>query len=64
MRSKKTFLNLIVNILSVPVTALLGLWLTRLTIIYYGSDINGLNALITQIIAIILILEGWYRCGD
>ncbi|MEK5184018.1 hypothetical protein [Solibacillus sp. FSL W7-1324] len=57
MRSKKTFLNLIVNILSVPVTALLGLWLTRLTIIYYGSDINGLNALITQIIAIILILE-------
>lgn len=57
MRSKKTILNLIVNILSVPVTAVLGLWLTRLTIVHYGSDINGLNAVITQIIAVILILE-------
>lgn len=57
MRTKKTIINLIVNVLSVPITALLGLWMTQLVLLNYGSDINGLNALITQIIAVILVLE-------
>ncbi|WP_342473074.1 hypothetical protein MHH70_08530 [Metasolibacillus sp. FSL H7-0170] len=57
MRSKKTAINFIVNAASLPITALLGLWLTQLTITEYGSDINGLNVVITQIITVMLLLE-------
>lgn len=58
MKTQKSMLNFLVNALSLPITAILGIILTKMTIQYYGSDINGLNVVITQIITVILVLEG------
>lgn len=58
MKTQKSMLNFLVNSLSLPITAILGIILTQMTIQSYGSDINGLNVVITQIITVILVLEG------
>jgi hypothetical protein len=60
MKSKtgKTLHTAITAILNTIVTGILSLYVTRLILINFGSDFNGLNATSNQLISILLIIEG------
>lgn len=57
MRSNSAFKNFIWDIIFYAVTIILGFFAPRLIIHYYGDEVNGLSATITQILNIMLLLQ-------
>lgn len=57
MRSSSAIKNFIWDILFYAVTIILGFFAPRMILLYYGSEVNGLSATITQILNIMLLLQ-------
>lgn len=58
MRTKSSFLNFIVKLLSSIVLGILGIVLNNLVLINFGSDVNGLWGTIAQMLNLLTIFEG------
>lgn len=63
-RTKYSALNAMSALILTLVNGSLGIVVTRLIIIYYGSDFNGLNSTVNQIINVLLILEGGFSLAS
>lgn len=63
-RTKISVLNAISALLLTLINGLLGIVVTRLIISHYGSDFNGLNSTVNQIINVLLILEGGFTLAS
>lgn len=63
-RTRNSLLNALSAILLTVVNGLLGIVVTRLVINKFGSDFNGLNSTINQIINVLLILEGGFTLAS
>ena len=63
-RSKKSMLNAIFALLQMAVTSIFGLVLSRDIMSYYGSDYNGINSIVTQIVNVIMVLEGGFTLAS
>lgn len=59
-RSKRSFFNAIAAMSQTIVNGLLGLIVTRLILVMYGSDFNGLNSAAAQVVNMLLVLEGGF----
>lgn len=57
-RTKKSLYSALTGFLLTVVNGVLGLLITRMIIINYGSDFNGLNSVANQIVNLLLIIEG------
>ncbi len=57
MRSNSAIKNFIWDIIFYAVTIVLGFFAPRMILLYYGSEVNGLSATITQILSIMLLLQ-------
>ena len=57
-RTKKSLYSALTGILLTMVNGVLGLLITRMIILNYGSDFNGLNSVANQIVNLLLIIEG------
>ena len=61
---KKSFLNALCAIGLTLVNGLLGIIVTRMVIVRFGSDFNGLNSTANQIVNVLLILEGGFSLAS
>lgn len=57
-RTKKSLYSALTGVLLTLVNGVLGLLITRMIILNYGSDFNGLNSVANQIVNLLLIIEG------
>ncbi|TWD97410.1 O-antigen/teichoic acid export membrane protein [Neobacillus bataviensis] len=57
MKAKRSFLNLLVGLGSQIITIVLGIFIPRLILVHFGSEVNGLLTSITQIIVYFTLLE-------
>lgn len=60
MRTKKTFLNALFSAISTLISSVLALVATRLVLVQFGSDYNGINSTITQFMSMLMILESGF----
>lgn len=58
MRTKKAIINIIANILVQFTSIIVGLLVPKMLIENYGSSVNGLIQMMTQIISYFGIIEG------
>jgi len=63
-RSKKSMLNAIFALLQMAVTSIFGLVLSRGIMSHYGSDYNGINSIVTQVVNAIMVLEGGFTLAS
>lgn len=63
-RSKKSILNAIFALLQMVVTSIFGLILSRSIMNHYGSDYNGINSIVTQVVNAIMVLEGGFTLAS
>lgn len=63
-RSKKSMLNAIFALLQMAVTSIFGLILSRSIMSHYGSDYNGINSIVTQVVNAIMVLEGGFTLAS
>ena len=63
-KSKNSILNAISSILYTGINGLLTLIVTRLIIVYYGSDYNGLTTTANQLVSILLVLESGFTIAS
>lgn len=63
-RSKLSLWNAITALLLTVVNCLLGIVVTQQVIIRYGSDFNGLNSTVNQIVNVLLVLEGGFTLAS
>ncbi|MCI8287950.1 MAG: hypothetical protein HFH89_09910 [Lachnospiraceae bacterium] len=63
-RTRNSFLNALSAILLTLINGLLGIIVTRLVINKFGSDFNGLNSTVNQIVNVLLILEGGFTLAS
>ncbi|MGI6665404.1 MAG: hypothetical protein ACOX3W_08390 [Christensenellaceae bacterium] len=59
-RSKKSILNAVAAMLFTLMNGLFSIIVTRLVIVTFGSDFNGLNSTASQLVNIILLIEGGF----
>ncbi|MEK5435778.1 MULTISPECIES: hypothetical protein [Paenibacillus] len=59
-KSKTTMLNAISALMLTMINGVLGLVVTRLVLSTFGSEFNGLNSVATQLINMMLIVEGGF----
>lgn len=57
MKAKRSVYNLIAAIISQAVTMILGLIVPRLTLVNFGSEVNGYMTMVNQVYAYIALLE-------
>ena len=62
--SKKSMLNAIFALLQMAVTSIFGLVLSRGIMSHYGSDYNGINSIVTQVVNAIMVLEGGFTLAS
>ena len=60
MRTKRTVLNMIFSVISLMVSSILSMLLTRTVLVYLGSDYNGLNGTITQFLSVLMLFESGF----
>ncbi|MDD3382092.1 MAG: polysaccharide biosynthesis C-terminal domain-containing protein, partial [Bacilli bacterium] len=60
MRTKSSFYNFIVKLITSLAPSILGIVLNNLIITTYGSDVNGVTATIMQIINLLMLFEGGF----
>lgn len=63
-RSQKSLINMITSVTQIGVNGLLGLILTRLILVRFGSDFNGLNATALQVINLLMVVEGGFTLAS
>lgn len=63
-RSKKSMLNAIFSLSQMAVTSIFSLLLSRNIMSHYGSDYNGVNSIVTQIVNAIMVLEGGFTLAS
>lgn len=63
-RTKKTLLNALIGMVHLVVTSVLSLFVNRLILSRLGSDYNGVNATVTQSIAVLGLLEGGFTMAS
>lgn len=63
-RTKLSFFNAFSAITLTLTNGFLGIVVTRLVISYFGSDFNGLNSTVNQIINVLLIFEGGFTLAS
>ena len=61
---KKSFLNALSALGMTLTNGLLGIVVTRMVILRFGSDFNGLNSTANQIVNVLLILEGGFSLAS
>lgn len=59
-RTKKSIINAIVSLFGIIINSVFALILTRLILLNYGSDFNGVVATANQIVNMLLIVEGGF----
>ncbi|MEG2184642.1 MAG: hypothetical protein RRY12_08200 [Cloacibacillus sp.] len=63
-RTKKTFISALASILNFAISAMSALILARIMMLRLGSDYNGLNAIVTQFLSIITLIEGGFTTAS
>ena len=63
-RSKKSMLNVIFALIQMAITSIFGLILSRSIMSHYGSDYNGINSIVTQVVNAIMVLEGGFTLAS
>lgn len=63
-KSKKSILNALAALTQMFVVSIIGLILNKTIINVYGSDYNGINSTITQIVSTLMILEGGFSLAS
>ena len=63
-KSQKSILNAMAALLNMAVTSVVGLVLGRTILSSYGSEYNGINSTITQIVNTIMVLEGGFTLAS
>lgn len=63
-KSKKSILNAIFAFLQMSITSLFSLLVGRSVLTYWGSDYNGINSIVTQLVNAIMILEGGFTLAS
>lgn len=63
-RTKYSLYNAVSAVLLTLVNGLFGIIVTRLIISHYGSDFNGLNSTVNQIVNVLLIIEGGFTLAS
>lgn len=63
-RSKKSILNAVFALMQMAVTSIFGLILSRSIMSHYGSDYNGINSIVTQVVNAIMVLEGGFTLAS
>jgi len=57
-RERKSIINAIAAVLLTLTNGLLGMLVMNMVIATYGSDFNGLNSVATQVVGVVLLMEG------
>lgn len=60
MRTKRTLLNMIFSVISLVISSILSMLLTRTVLLHLGSDYNGLNGTITQFLTVLMLFESGF----
>ena len=63
-KSKISILNALSSLLQMIVTSVLGLVLGRSILTHFGSDYNGVNSTVTQIVSTLMIFEGGFTLAS
>lgn len=63
-RSKLSLWNALSAVALTMINGLFGIVVTRLIIAQYGSDFNGLNSTVNQIVNVLLVLEGGFTMAS
>ena len=63
-RTKKTAINALANLLSILLSSFASFFMVRVVLERMGSDYNGLNQTVTQLIAILTIFEGSFTAAS
>ena len=63
-KGKKSIFNAITALMQMVVVSITGLVLTKTIISTFGSDYNGINSTVTQIVNAIMILEGGFTLAS
>lgn len=63
-KGKKSILNAVSALFQMVVVSIIGLILTKSIISFFGSEYNGINSTVTQIINAIMILEGGFTLAS
>ena len=63
-KSKKSMLNAITALLQTFVAGIIGLILGKSVLNNFGSDVNGINSTIIQLVNTIMILEGGFTVAS
>ena len=63
-KGKKSVLNAATAMIQMVIVSILGLVLTRTIITKYGSDYNGINSTVNQIVNAIMVLEGGFTLAS
>ena len=63
-RTKYSLYNAISAVILTLINGLFGIIVTRLIISHYGSDFNGLNSTVNQIVNVLLIIEGGFTLAS
>ena len=59
-KGKKSLLNAMSALIQMAAVSIIGLILTKTIISYFGSEYNGINSTVNQIINALMILEGGF----
>lgn len=63
-KGRKSILNAITALVQMAAVSVIGLVLTKSIIIYFGSEYNGINSSVNQIVNAIMILEGGFTLAS
>ena len=63
-KGKKSILNAVTAMIQMVIVSILGLCLTKTIITKYGSDYNGINSTVNQIVNAIMVLEGGFTLAS
>lgn len=63
-KSRNSILNALTSILYTGVNGILTIIVTRIILVHYGSDYNGLNTTANQIVSILLVLESGFTLAS
>lgn len=63
-KSKKSIMNAIFALLQMGVTSVFGLVLSRSVMSHLGSDYNGVNSIVIQLVNAIMVLEGGFTLAS
>ena len=63
-KGKKSLLNAITALIQMAAVSIFGLLFTRTIMLKFGSDYNGINSTVTQIVNSLMILEGGFTLAS